>query len=98
MRKKKKVDHVMGEGPWHERWKDYTTAEIVEIKRAKCKQCPYRGVSSSRSGDSTGVYCNYLALTGQARLIRPELCEHHLDSNVDVKESKFGYVPGVPVL
>lgn len=77
--------------PLHKRWKDYTTSEIVAIKRSKCMQCPYKGVQSSRSGDPSCVYCNYLEITGEARIVRPELCEHYLDTDVVRVNGKFGY-------
>lgn len=72
--------------PLHERWRDYSNKEIVAIKRTKCIVCPYRGVVSTQYGDITRIYCNYLEMTGQARLIRPELCEHYLESD-DIRQS-----------
>lgn len=85
----------MAESLLHKRWIEYTNKEIVAIKRSKCVNCPYKGVASARSVDASSIYCNYLEITGSARLVHPELCQHYLDVDVHRLNGKFGYSPSM---
>ena len=74
--------------PHHERFKDYSEAEIIEIKRKVCMdhKCPYlsnfRLTSLINKDNPTSKSCNYIAITGHMRGCMPDECTHYLDQNV----------------
>ena len=67
----------------HEKWSDYTKAEVKKIFTNKCMHCPYVGaLHRSANGAVDEYYCNYIGITEKRRGVRPEDCEHYKDQDV----------------
>ena len=60
----------------HERWKDYTEAEIRETKLENCVSCAYSvKTSTNMSGLGTrSTICDYILQELRIRPCRPEEC------------------------
>lgn len=65
----------------HEKWHEYTEAEIKNIVETHCKECPYLGHLNTAYGEKINPYscCDYLYVTGKRRGCRPEVCTHYKD-------------------
>ncbi len=85
----------------HDSFRDYTTEEIIEIKKKVCiaHKCPYLQKLHEYSGKGTsplGNICNYIVLTGHMRGCMPDECTHWNDTNVKRKRNsqKFTHDDG----
>lgn len=73
-------------------WSDYSNAEIQQIKKERCANCPYNGRTQADVRSGYNLYCNYIEIVGHSRGCLPDRCEHYKDSKEDVakmiKENK----------
>ena len=77
----------------HENFKEYTEAEIRQIKKDVClkHKCPYvTNIANNNKGKKGNDYytnkcCNYLLYAGKRRDCMPDECTHYLDKGVKRK-------------
>lgn len=84
--------------PLHERFSEYTSEEIDNIKRDVClkHKCPYltrfHGTPPKKvlQGQVYNIVCNYILITGHSRDCTPDVCKHWRDKNVKKQQNLNG--------
>lgn len=83
MSKKKEIK------PLHEKYSEYTSKELEEIKREVCiaHHCQFLSGKNQLSKATTVRVCNYLLMTDKRRDCMPDVCTHWKDKKITVKPS-----------
>lgn len=68
------MDEITKHVPLHEKWKDYTAEEIVNIQKEQCHDCKYFKQWIHTKGYVNSGYCDYISCTGESRKCSPDGC------------------------